>query len=99
MKDKKAISAILTVLSETFISPISELPLSISRNIQAKDVIVHDLLKASGIPKDQMKKFVADHIGTNSTMSFFDPAKKNKLNTFKNASKVTTCKDYGHRFN
>ena len=50
---------------------------------------VYDLLKASEIVKDQMKKFVGERIGTNSTMWLFIPAKKNKLNTFKNISKVT----------
>ena len=50
---------------------------------------VHDLLKASDLVKDQMKKFVGEHIATNSTMLFFIPAKKNELNTFKNISKVT----------
>ena len=99
MKDKKDISAILTVLSETFLNPISELPPSISTGIQAKYMIVHDLLKSSEIAKDQMKKFVADCIGTNSTMSFFDPAKTNNLNTFKNTSKVKTCNNYGHSYN
>ena len=38
-----------------------------------------------------MKKFVDERIGTNFTMWFFDPVKKNKLNTFKNMNKVTTC--------
>ena len=45
-----------------------------------------------------MKKFVDKSIGTNSTMSFFDPAKKNKLNTFKKMSKVTTCNHYAHSY-
>ena len=39
-----------------------------------------------------MKKFVDEFIGTNSTMSLFDPLKKNKLSTFKNMNKVKTCK-------
>ena len=34
-----------------------------------------------------MKKIVDELIGTNFTMSFFNPAKNNKLNTFKNMSK------------
>ena len=96
MKDKKYISTILTVLLETFINPISELPLSISTSIQAKEMIVHDLLKASEIVKDQMKKFVGKHIGTNFTMLFFAPAKI--LNTFKNMSKVITCNHYAHSY-
>ena len=96
MKDKKYISTILTVLLETFINPISELPLSISTSIQAKEMIVHDLLKASEIVKDQMKKLVGEHIGTNFTMLFFAPAKI--LNTFKNMSKVTTCNHYAHSY-
>ena len=79
LKDGKDISAVLTVLLETFINPISELSLvSISTGIQANKKIVHDLSKASEIGKDQMKKFVDECIGTNSTMSFFDPVKKNK---------------------
>ena len=96
MKEKKYISTILTVLLETFINPISELPLSISTSIQAKEMIVHDLLKASEIVKDQMKKFVGKHIGTNFTMLFFAPAKI--LNTFKNMSKVITCNHYAHSY-
>ena len=39
-----------------------------------------------------MNKFVHERISINSTMSFFDPIKKNKLNTFKSMNKVTTCK-------
>ena len=41
-------------------------------------MIVQDLVKASEIVKDQMKKFVNEHIGTSSTMSFLDPAKKDQ---------------------
>ena len=82
MKDKKDVLEILTVLLEAFVNPISELPLSISPSIQANDRIVQDLLKASKIGKDQMKKFVDDRIGTNSKTSFFNPLKMNKLNTF-----------------
>ena len=84
------------VLLETFVNPISELPLSKSTSIQAKEMIVHDLLKASEIVKDQMKKFVGKHIGTNFTMLLFAPAKI--LNTFKNMSKVTTCNHYAHSY-
>ena len=94
MKDKKDVLEILTVLLEAFVNPISELPLSISPSIQANDRIVQDLLKASKIGKDQMKKFVDDRIGTNSKTSFFDPLKMNKLNTFKSMSNVTTCNHY-----
>ena len=43
-----------------------------------------------------MKKFVHGRIGTNSTMSSFDPVKKNKLNTIKNMSKVTPRNHYAH---
>ena len=39
-----------------------------------------------------MNTFVHERISINSTMSFFDPIKKNKLNTFKSMNKVTTCK-------
>ena len=94
MKDEKYISAVLTVLLKTFINPISELPhVSIpSTGIQANEKIVHDLLKASEIRKHQMKKFVDERIGSNSTRTFFDPVEKNNLNTFKNKNKVTTCK-------
>ena len=54
---------------ETFISPISELPLVLtSTGIQANEKIVPDLLKAAEIGNDQMKKFVDEHIGTNSTI-------------------------------
>ena len=94
MKDKKDVLEILTVLLEAFVNPISELPLSISPSIQANDRIVQDLLKASKIGKDQMKKFVDDRIGTNSKTSFFNPLKMNKLNTFKSMSNVTTCNHY-----
>ena len=45
-----------------------------------------------------MKKIVDELIGTNFTMSFFNPAKNNKLNTFKNMSKVTTCNHYAHSY-
>ena len=80
-------------MSETFISPFSELPLvSISTGIQANEKIVHDSLNALEIGKDQMNKFVDERISINSTMSFFDPIKKSKLNTFKSMNKVTTCK-------
>ena len=98
MKDKKEISAILSVLLDIFTDPISELPFSISTSIQAKDMIVHNLLKASEIVGDQMKKFAEERIGTDFTMSIFDSAKKNKLNTFENMSKVTTCNYYAHRY-
>ena len=95
MKDKKDVLEILTVLLEAFSNPISELPLSISPSIQqANDRIVQDLLKASKIGKDQMKKFVDDRNGTNSKTSFFNPLKMNKLNTFKSMSNVTTCNHY-----
>ena len=94
MKDKKDVLEILTVLLEAFVNPISELPLSISPSIQANDRIVQDLLKASKIGKDQMKKFVDDRVGTNSKTSFFNPLKMNKLNTFKSMSNVTTCNHY-----
>ena len=94
MKDKKDVLEILTVLLEAFVNPIIELPLSISPSIQANDRIVQDLLKASKIGKDQMKKFVDDRIGTNSKTSFFNPLKMNKLNTFKSMSNVTTCNHY-----
>ena len=83
---------------EAFINPTSQLLLLISTSIQAKDMIVHDLLNASKIVKDQMKKFIDEHIGANSTMSFFDPEKNNKLNTLKNISKITTCNHYTHYF-
>ena len=93
LKDGKDVSAVLRVLLETFISPISELPLvSISIAIQANEKVVHDLLKASEIGKDQMKKFVDGRIGNNSTISFSDPVKKNKLSTSKNMNRVTTRK-------
>ena len=94
MKDKKDVLEILTVLLEAFINPISELPLSISPSIQANDRIVQDLLKASKIGKDQMKKVVDDRNGTNSKTSLFNPLKMNKLNTFKSMSNVTTCNHY-----
>ena len=94
MKDKKDVLEILTVLLEAFVNPIIELPLSISPSIQANDRIVQDLLKASKIGKDQMKKFVDDRIGTNSKTSFFNPLKMNKLNTIKGMSNVTTCNHY-----
>ena len=45
-----------------------------------------------------MKKIVDERIGTNFKMSFFNPAKNNKLNTFKNMSKVTTCNHYAHSY-
>ena len=45
-----------------------------------------------------MKKFIDERIGANSTMSFFDPEKNNKLNTLKNISKITTCNHYTHSF-
>ena len=98
LKDKKDISAILTVLLEAFINHISELPLSICTSIQADDRIVHDLLKASKIGKDQMKKFVDERIDTNYKMSFFDPLKMNKLNTFMDISKVTACNYYADSY-
>ena len=66
--------------------------MSISTGIQTNENIVHKLLKASKIRKEQRKKFVDKRTGTNSPMSFFDLVKKNKLNTFKNMNKVTTCK-------
>ena len=47
--------------------------MSVSTGIQANEKIVHDLLKASEIGKDQMTRFVDERIGTNSTMSFFNP--------------------------
>ena len=57
-------------------SPISKLPLVlISAGIEGDEKIVYDLLKASEIGKDQMKKFADKHIDTNST-SFSDPVKK-----------------------
>ena len=59
---------------------------------------VHDLLKASEIVKDQMKEFVGERIATNSIMWFFIPAKKNKLNTFKNISKVTKCNHHAKSY-
>ena len=63
-------------------SLISELPLvSISKGIQVNENIVHNLLKASEIGKDQMNKFVGKRIGTNSTVSFLDPVKRNKIRT------------------
>ena len=66
--------------------------MSISTGIQTNENIVHKLLKASKIGKEQRKKFVDKRTGTNFPMSFFDLVKKNKLNTFKNMNKVTTCK-------
>ena len=78
---------------ETFINPISELlVMSISTGIQVNEKMVHDLLKASEIEMNQMKKFVNKPISTNFTMSLFDPVKKNKLNKFKNMNKVATYK-------
>ena len=93
LKDEKDISVVLTVLSEMFINPFSELPLvSISTGIHANEKIVHDSLNALEIEKDQMNKFVDERISISSTMSSFDAIKMNKLCTFKSMNKVTTCK-------
>ena len=69
-----------------------------STRMQAYDMIDHNLLKASEIGKDQMNTFLEEHITTNSTMSFFHHAKKNKLNTFKTMSKFTTHNHYPHSY-
>ena len=66
--------------------------MSISTGMQVNEKIVHGLLKTSEIVKNQMNKFADKRVGTNSTMPFFHPVKRNKLNTFKNMNKVTTCK-------
>ena len=85
------------VLLETFINPISEFPLSISTGIQTKDMIVHDLLKASEIVKDQMKNLLASALLLIPQSRFLVP-QKSKLNTFKNMNKVTACNHYGHSY-
>ena len=41
-------------------------------------MIVQDLVKVSEIVKDQMKKFVNEHIGTSPTIMFLDLAKKDQ---------------------
>ena len=78
MKNKKRYFSNSHSFLRAFVNPVSELQLSISTSIQAKDMIVQDLVKASEIVKDQMKKFVNEHIGTSPTMSFLDPAKKDQ---------------------
>ena len=57
LKDEKDVSAVLTILTETFIYPFSELPLvSISTGIIKE--ISTDLLTAHKTGKDKMTKFM-----------------------------------------
>ena len=92
LKDEKVVSAVLTVLTQTFINPFSDIPLvSISTDIESTKEVAKYLLTAHKIRKDEMTKFTKERLNGGSRMSLFDPIKKRKLATFKSMSKVKSC--------
>ena len=92
-KDEEAVQNILSIITTTFIDPLSPFPLiSISTGVQATEKVTTDILSVKKVGKAAMKKFISSRLSDEKSLCFFNPITKLKLGTFKNMVKVKKYK-------
>ena len=82
-KDEADINSLMSVLTETFINPLSDNPiLCLSNRMVASDEVSNDLLKAKEKGRVAMKKFIDERLSATAVDSLYDPIKKLHENVF-----------------
>ena len=91
--DESDVSSVITVLTETFIPPLSETNLlSISTGIEVPVSTANEIIGAEKKGEELMATFIEERLKDNPTKTIFDPTNKAKLGSFSSLHKSTTCK-------
>ena len=88
-KDEKDVKAILDILSNIFIEPLSENPLlCISSGLLATDEVASDIRHALSTGYDAMQTFIDERLLENAISDIYQPIKRQKLKTFTSMTNV-----------
>jgi hypothetical protein len=82
-RDEKDVQSVVNVLTDVFIPPFSEHPLtSISTGITVPEDAAETMLTVQELGKAAMESFINDRLSDDAILSFFDPIKKMKVPGF-----------------